>query len=111
MTSNQMAAALAAALALVEQKQTTKTRKGKGQKRVKLTEEQKAVNAQANAAAAEKMFTDAGFKDCQAHVTIKTYGKWEEAGRRVKKGEKALRNGNGPALFHLSQTEEIVKSN
>ena len=110
MTNAQMIAAIAAALQSPNLTKP-KVRKAKGQKRVKLTDEQKAVNAKANAEVAEKMFAEAGFKDCQAHVTIKTYDKWVESGRRVKKGEKALRTPKGVALFHLSQTDEIVKSN
>lgn len=114
MTQNQaIATAVAAALAAAMQKngKTTKKAKGTGKGRVKLTDEQKAVNAKANAEAAEKVFAEAGYKNCQAHVTIKTYDKWVESGRRVKKGEKSLRTGRGVALFHLDQTDEIVKSN
>lgn len=112
MTNTQLATAIAAALAAATQKSQSKTtKKAKGQKRVKLTDEQKAVNAKANAEAAVKMFEEAGFKNCVAHETIKTYDKWVESGRRVKKGEKALRTPKGVALFHLDQTDEIVKSN
>lgn len=86
-------------------------RKAKGKKadgRVKLTDEQKVVNAAANADAAVKLFTDAGFKNCVAHETIKTYDKWTEVGRKVMKGQKSLRTPKGVALFHLDQTEAIA---
>lgn len=112
MTNIQMQTAIAAAvaLALANQKQP-KVKKAKGKKREKLTDEQKAVNAKVNAEVAVKLFEDAGFKNCVAHETIKTYDKWVEGGRRVRKGEKALRTPKGMALFHLDQTDEIVKSN
>lgn len=77
----------------------------KGEKRVKLTDEQKVINAKANAAEAEKLFTDKGFKNCVAHETIKTYDKWMESGRKVRKGEKSTKTSKGVALFHLEQTE------
>lgn len=79
----------------------------KGEKRVKLTDDQKAINAKANAAEAEKLFKDAGFENCVAHETIKTYDKWVESGRRVRKGEKSRKTSKGVALFHLNQTDAI----
>lgn len=87
-------------------------RKAKGKDaaagRAKLTDEQKALNAKANATVAEKMFADAGYENCVAHETIRTYNKWVEAGRRVRKGEKSLRTPKGMALFHLNQTDAIA---
>lgn len=85
-----------------------KTKKAKNQGRTKLSDEQKAVNAKANAEAAVKLFADAGYENCVAHETIKTYDKWVEAGRKVMKGQKSLRTPKGVALFHLSQTEQIA---
>lgn len=104
-------AQLAQLAALMNGAKPPKAKKAKGTKREKLTDDQKALNAKANAEAAVKLFEDAGFKDCRAHETIKTYDKWVEGGRRVKKGEKATRTARGVALFHLDQTSEIVKSN
>ena len=51
-------------------------------------------------------FTKAGYTDVQPRVNVLTYGKWEEQGRRVRKGEKSVRVGNF-ALFHLTQTDPI----
>lgn len=85
-----------------------KKAKGKKPERTKLTDEQKALNAAANAQVAEKLFADAGFKDNKAHDTIRTYDKWTEVGRRVMKGQKSIRTPKGVALFHLSQTEAIA---
>ena len=108
-----IAAAVAAALGQMGSKApaTRRTKKAKGQPRQKLTDEQRAVNAAVNAEVAVKLFQDAGYENCVAHETIKTYDKWVESGRRVRKGEKALRTPKGMALFHLSQTDEIAKSN
>ena len=99
---------LAAINAAVAAMKPAKKAKGKAPKgRQKLTDEQKAVNAKANAAVAEKLFSDAGYENCVAHETIRTYDKWIEAGRRVNKGEKSLRTPKGMALFHLKQTSPL----
>ena len=111
MTQAEIATAVAAAVAAAMAKQPTRKAKGakkaKGQPRQKLTDEQKAVNAAVNANVAVKLFQDAGYENCVAHETIKTYDKWVEGGRRVRKGEKALRTPKGMALFHISQTSEL----
>ena len=105
----EMLAAINAAVAALK---PAKKAKGKAKPaRQKLTDEQKAVNAKANAAVAEKLFQDAGYENCVAHETIRTYDKWIEAGRRVNKGEKALRTPKGMALFHLKQTTPIAAVN
>jgi len=107
-----MIAAIAAAVAAAQPQRKAKgAKKAKGQPRQKLTDEQKAVNAKANATVAEKLFSDAGFENCVAHETIRTYDKWVEAGRRVVKGQKALRTPKGMALFHLDQTQPIAPAN
>jgi homoserine dehydrogenase len=85
--------------------------KAKSQPRQKLTDEQKAANALVNADVAVKLFQEAGYENCVAHETIRTYDKWIEAGRRVMKGQKALRTPKGMALFHLAQTESLTKVN
>lgn len=108
MTQAQAIAAAVAAVLANQVAPKTKTRKAKGAKREKLTDEQKAVNAKLNADVAVKLFEDAGYKNCVAHETIKTYDKWVEAGRRVMKGQKAIRTPKGVALFHLDQTEAIA---
>jgi len=68
-------------------------------------------------AAVAKAFQKAGYKDIvlydrtktlaeQPNVTILTYQKWYELGRKVKTGEKALKiRGYHLRLFHKSQTE------
>ena len=115
MTQAEIATAVAAAVAAAMAKQAPnkgrKAKRAKGEARQKLTDEQKAANARINADVAEMLFKEAGFENCEAHVTIKTYDKWVESGRRVRKGEKSLRTPKGVALFHLSQTDEIAKSN
>jgi len=114
MNQAELAAAVATAVAAAMAKQPgrkTKKAKGEAPKRQKLTDEQKAANARINADVAEMLFKEAGFENCEAHVTIKTYDKWVESGRRVRKGEKSIRTPKGVALFHLSQTDEIAKAN
>jgi hypothetical protein len=109
----EMQTAIAAAVA--EALANAKPKKAKGKKaapaRQKLTDEQKAANAVLNATVAEKLFSDAGFKNCVARETIRTYDKWVEVGRRVMKGQKALRTPKGMALFHLDQTQPIAPAN
>ncbi len=108
----EMIAAIAAAVAAAQpvKKARSKSKKA-GPARVKLTDEQKAVNAKLNATVAEKLFQDAGYENCVAHETIRTYDKWVEAGRRVTKGQKALRTPKGMALFHMDQTAPIAAAN
>ena len=75
----------------------------------KLSDEQKAANAKANEAAAEKLFESKGYKNCKARETIKTYDGWLQAGRRVKAKEKGLKiKKGGYALFHLDQTSPVA---
>ena len=107
----EMLAAINAAVAALKPAKKTKAAKGAPKGRQKLTDEQKAVNAKVNATVAEKLFQDAGYENCVAHDTIRTYDKWIEVGRRVKKGQKAIRTPKGMALFHLEQTDLIAKAN
>ena len=100
-------AAIAAAVAAAKPQRKVKAKGDTKPGRQKLTDEQKVANAAVNATVAEKLFSDAGFKDCKAHVTIMTYDKWVENGRRVMKGQKALRTPKGMALFHIEQTSVI----
>jgi len=108
----EMQTAIAAAVAAALAKKPARKAKGAAKPaRQKLTDEQKAVNATLNAQVAEKLFSDAGYENCKAHETIRTYDKWVEAGRRVNKGEKSLRTPKGMALFHLKQTSPLAAVN
>jgi hypothetical protein len=78
--------------------------KGRGKGRQKLTEAEKAVFMAKNDAECVATFAAAGYKDVQPRVNVMTYDKWISAGRRVKKGEKALRVGPFN-LFHIDATE------
>lgn len=68
-------------------------------------EVRKAVFAVQAVEAAKK----AGYADAEANVNIFTWGKWQERGFTVKKGEKSFRvktnRGSGLPLFHVSQVE------
>ena len=89
--------------------------KKKAKGRVKLTDEQKAAYSATNDVECVKVFTAAGYTDVQPRINVLTYGKdkdgvltgWIGQGRRVKKGEKALRV-NGLPLFHINQTESTA---
>lgn len=88
---------------------TGKAAKGKPGRKA-LSDEQKGKNAVANASAAEKLFESKGYKNCKAHDTIRSFNKWLEVGRRVKKGENGLKIKKGSyALFHVDQTSEMPK--
>lgn len=85
---------------------TTKKAKGKPGAKVK-TEEEKAAARAKTEKLAVTAFAKAGFKDVTPRVDVMTYNKWVENGRRVKKGEKAVKVGSF-ALFHVSQTEPLA---
>lgn len=67
-----------------------------------------------------RKFTKAGYKNVVNRETVLTYGKvkdngevtgWLGKGRRVKKGEKAIKVSTGRGampLFHIDQTEVIA---
>ena len=99
MIADSVAAALAA---------NAETRKAKGSKggRPKLSDEEKAKNRAKTDAEAVKNFKAEGYKDVQPRINVMTYLKWVENGRRVKKGQKAIKCGSFP-LFHVDQTEPI----
>ena len=73
------------------------------------SDERKTVFAAAAVKAAEK----AGYTNNIPNETLLTYGKWEERGMIVKKGQKAIRvkapgqKGSGLPLFHISQVEPV----
>jgi len=93
------------AAALAATKATKKAKGGKPGAKPK-TEEQKAAARAETEAKTVKAFKAAGYDDVQPRVNIMTYNKWIENGRRVKKGEKAIKAGSFP-LFHINQTEPI----
>ena len=106
--SNQMEDMLAKLAALLEAKQPQrKAKKAKGKKRVASTPEEKAARMAANDAECIKVFKAAGYKTVEPRFNVKTYGKWVESGRLVRKGEKAHRVGPFN-LFHEEQTDPIV---
>ena len=99
MIADSVAAALAA---------NAETRKAKGGKggRPKLSDEEKAKNRAKTDAETVKNFKAEGYKDVQPRINVMTYLKWVENGRRVKKGQKAIKCGSFP-LFHVEQTEPL----
>ncbi len=107
MTPEMQAAVNAAVAEAIKAMKPTRKAKGAKPGRTKLTDEQKAANAKTNAIEAEALFATKGYINNVAHDTIRTYDKWIEAGRRVRKGEKSLKTKKGVALFHVSQTSEI----
>jgi hypothetical protein len=87
-------------------KPAKKAAKAKKPGRKPLTEEQKATNRAKTDEITVKKFTAKGYKDVQPRVNVMTYGKWNQAGRQVIKGQKATVCGSF-ALFHRDQTEAI----
>lgn len=107
--ANQMEEMLAKFAALLEAKQpqrSRKSKKSKGKGRVASTPEEKAARMAANDAECIKVFKAAGYKVVEPRFNVKTYGKWVESGRLVRKGEKALKVGPFN-LFHEDQTDQI----
>lgn len=108
-TKAELAEAIAQAVALALQT-TAKPKKAKAAKaggRTPLTDEQRAANRAKTDAATVANFGAKGYVDVQPRVNVKTYNKWVESGRRVKKGEKSTICGSFP-LFHVAQTEPIL---
>jgi hypothetical protein len=81
--------------------------KSKGKGRTPSTPEEKAARMAANDAECIKVFKAAGYETVEPRFNVKTYGKWAEVGRLVRKGEKAHRVGPFN-LFHEDQTDPIV---
>lgn len=92
------------AAAMATEKITKKARGKPGAK--PKTDEEKAKARAKTDVEAVKVFEKAGYKDVQPRVNVRTYQKWLEAGRRVRKGEKSTKVGSFP-LFHIDQTDEI----
>ncbi len=110
LVAKMIADGIAAAMAAQPQK-NAKGKKKAGAPR--LSDEEKAKKRAAVDAETVKNFKAAGYKDVQPRVNVLTYGKlnddgtfsgWLGQGRRVKKGEKAIKCGSFP-LFHKDQTE------
>lgn len=101
----QQAVAMAVTAAL-EARKSTKQAKGQKKGRKPLTDEEKAKNRAKVDAETIKNFKAAGFADVKPRENVRTYNKWIEVGRRVKKGEKSVKCGSFP-LFHLDQTEPM----
>lgn len=102
---------LASALANAEKSKTRTKSKGRRSSQHKVpapgSDERKAAFAAAVVKAAEAR----GFTNVIPNETVLTYGKWEDRGFTVKKGEKAIRvkapgmRGKGMPLFHKDQVE------
>ena len=110
------AKAVSAFMAMLNEQQTSfkprRSVKGKKMPRrvktagTKATDEQIEAARAKNSALVVETFTAAGFTDVQPRVNVLTYGKWEEQGYKVRKGEKGTRVGNFN-LFHVSQVDPI----
>jgi hypothetical protein len=104
------AALLATALGIAVPKGPQKKAKGKT---VRAKSEPDPDRKAAFSAAVVKAGEKAGFTNVIPNETMLTYGKWEERGFTVKKGQKAIRvktagmNGKGIPLFHKDQVEAI----
>jgi hypothetical protein len=103
-------AALAKAMAKNPKGRRNKARKTGVSRSSVPVEERKAIFADAVKAA----FAEAGYGDVIPNEDVLSYGKWEERGFRVRKGEKAVRvkdklhrRGKGLPLFHHTQVEKI----
>lgn len=104
MTKEELVALIAAAVAAAK---PTKTAKGeKAPKKLK-TEEEKQASRDKTDAATLANFKAKGYQDVQPRINVKTFNKWIEVGRRVKRGEKSTICGSF-ALFHVEQTEAIT---
>jgi hypothetical protein len=106
-TKQELAGAIAEAVALALAAQKTTKAKGAKPGRKPLTDEQKDANRAKTDKATVENFKAKGYKDVQPRVNVMTYNKWIENGRRVKKGEKATVCGSF-ALFIVDQTEPIL---
>ena len=92
------------AAAMMAQKATKSTKK-RGRK--PMSDEEKTKNRDKIDVETIANFQKSGYKDVQPRVNVLMYNKWLEQGRRVKKGEKAVKCGSFP-LFHIDQTEPIT---
>src|SRR5216684_9204053 len=108
-SKDELASAIAQAVPLAMAAQPVKKAKEKAAKSGKklLTEEQKTANRAKTDTATVANFEAKGYKDVQPRINVKTYSKWVESGRRVKKGEKSTICGSFP-LFYVTQTEPIL---
>lgn len=95
--------AVATALTAKGGKGKTKEKKA----RPPMTEEQKAANRAKVDAETIVNFTAQGYKDVRPRENVRTYDKWIENGRRVRRGEKSTKCGSWP-LFHYDQTDPFL---
>lgn len=98
-------ALIAAAVAEAVKNQPKKA-KGKKEGRKLLTQEQKDANRNKLDLQTVAAFEKLGYKNVKPRENVRTFNKWIENGRRVKKGEKSVKCGTWP-LFHESQTEPL----
>jgi hypothetical protein len=111
-TKAELADAIAQAVALAMAAQPAKKARTKAGKTVKagkppLTEEEKQAKRDLLDAATFANFKAKGYVDIQPRINVKTFNRWIESGRRVKRGEKATICGSFP-LFHVAQTEPLL---
>lgn len=93
--------------ALAANKTQRKSKTGtKAAGRKPMTDDEKAARRAAVDVETTTKFTAAGFKDVKPRETVRTYNKWIEVGRMVKKGQKSIKCGSFP-LFHIEQTDVI----
>lgn len=97
---------LAAITAAVAAAKGGKKAKGEKKGRKLLTEEQKDANRAKVDAQTVAAFEKLGYKNVKPRENVRTFNKWIENGRRVKKGEKSVKCGSWP-LFHFDQTETV----
>lgn len=108
MNKKQVAEFMKMLTAVVDQPKALKKTAKRGGKKTAAPKDEAAIEASRlkNNELTVEAFTKAGYTDVQPRVNVLTYGKWEEQGRRVRKGEKSVRVGNF-ALFHVTQTDPI----
>ncbi len=97
----------AVAVAMAALPTTTKRAKGEKPPRKLKTEEEKQASRDKTDTATLTNFKAKGYKDVQPRINIKTFNKWIESGRHVKRGEKGTICGSFN-LFHVDQTEPLV---
>ncbi len=92
--------------ALKAAKPQRKTKQAKSGGRKPMTEDEKAARRAKTDVETVTKFTAAGYTNVVPRETVRTYNKWIEVGRMVKKGQKSIKCGSFP-LFHLDQTDPI----
>jgi hypothetical protein len=103
-SKEELVSMIAAAVAAAK---TERKAKGKKTGRKLLTEEEKTEKRAKIDAQTVTAFEKQGYKDIKPRENVRTFNKWIENGRRVKKGEKSTKCGSWP-LFHYDQTEALT---